>query len=629
MPKDVRVFDVINGHRVMRTVTIDPSYKVRFLGFPTTIKYVVSGKTYSYGDVADFVSGEYPYKAYVPDVANGDKYEEVNSTFVLSGGDVTLEQNLQPEQVTIFVRVKDTNNDMYVNDAVIYVDGIRRNFSNSATYVPVKVPIGRRVISAVKGDISGVVTGTITLADENRQQDILMSSSSNLSEGYVIFKSDPPGASITINGQPNPDGNLTPDDVSNLPSGLINFRLDKEGFKPYESSVNVPEGSGVFVLAKMEPLPTTATVTFTSNTADVSLFINKEFKGTMPLTLVLGPGVYSYSASKIGFNTREDTQFAVVAGGNYPFYVEMTEISYPPRGQFIKFVCQNYDRYQELHDGNGGTYTELVERNSASCNFPQGKTISISANVSCTINIYDIYDVKVATGTYSRSTSNNFQTPTPLSFTLGYGNYKVEALPNDREIEGYYGPIRQDLLVSTDVTPQSVVLTLPEYTYRRSTISMTVNLRETGVSTFGDTNGFGGIVSGVFDTMSAYVNLKEYISSGNFTGSFALTMDSPYYYSGEYQVSRSNPYVAISNLNPLPAGAKGIQYLWDSSTIQKSHISGQSEMYRVRSSEFQWKVEGWWFDDGACTIVLNLPVTYWEPPSAFIPNMPTIPIFSP
>jgi hypothetical protein len=42
---------------------------------------------------------------------------------------------------------------------------------------------------------------------------------------------------------------------------------------------------------------------------------------------------------------------------------------YPETGTFIKKLCKGYDRYHIYADGNGGTYEELVETNSADCGY--------------------------------------------------------------------------------------------------------------------------------------------------------------------------------------------------------------------------------------------------------------------
>jgi hypothetical protein len=64
--------------------------------------------------------------------------------------------------------------------------------------------------------------------------------------------------------------------------------------------------------------------------------------------------VYSPDGVKVVFN---DT-----AAG----FVEPT---YPVKGTLIKTICKGYDKYQFIADGNGGSYEELVQSNSADCGY--------------------------------------------------------------------------------------------------------------------------------------------------------------------------------------------------------------------------------------------------------------------
>ena len=45
------------------------------------------------------------------------------------------------------------------------------------------------------------------------------------------------------------------------------------------------------------------------------------------------------------------------------------EPTYPTKGTFIKNICKGYDRYGVYADGNGGTYEELIQSNSAECGY--------------------------------------------------------------------------------------------------------------------------------------------------------------------------------------------------------------------------------------------------------------------
>ena len=85
--KEVRIYKIINGHRIGKTIEINPTFAVTFLGSPNTTKFDVDGKTYSYVDVVQFTSGEYVYRAYSSDAA----YQEVTSRFFVAGGDTYVE----------------------------------------------------------------------------------------------------------------------------------------------------------------------------------------------------------------------------------------------------------------------------------------------------------------------------------------------------------------------------------------------------------------------------------------------------------------------------------------------------------------------------------------------------------
>ena len=614
MPKEVKVFDIVNGHRVSRTVTIDPLYKVRFLGYPTNLKYEVAGKTYSYGDIADFVAGEYAYSVYVPASSSGDEFSEVKSSFVLSGGDLTLNDNLQVREVTMSVSVLDTGGN-YLPNSSIYVDGIRKGISSTGR-VSIKIPVGNRAVSREYGTTKGFVTRSFTNSDEGGNLAIILSSYSDLSKGYVVFRSDPPGAQLRLN---NAVIGTTPHVAEGLSPTSYTYSMSLEDYISYNGEVRVEPGTGKAVNIKLEEIPKTGTVNFSSNQNGASLYLDGEYKGTMPVTLVLRPGLYKYSASKVGFNTKEPTPLAVQAGNTYPIYVELNAIQYPPRGQFNKFVCNGYDKYQELHDGSGGFMQEIVEKNSAYCNFPQTKTILVSSTVSATIDIINPSTGAVVASGVFKGGEGSYESTVKASFSLPFGTYKVKATPLSN-YSNKYG--ESEITVTLPPTTGTMEVSVPLKVFIKKTayIKGEFTINERNVSIFGDMNGFGGIVPRAegSEYFEAYLNIIRYIDRDS-NATMRVTCSELGYDSGLIKATTTDAYKTTGVVRPFVGlNVRNVNYQWSNVTITSELKSGQGNHDIVRSSEFYYRVEAWWsfgLYEGLYKVTVTVPVEYYVPSS--------------
>jgi pSer/pThr/pTyr-binding forkhead associated (FHA) protein/TolA-binding protein len=71
-------------------------------------------------------------------------------------------------------------------------------------------------------------------------------------KSVLYVASDPPGAQLSING--NPIGQATPVILSDLLVGSYRVSLQKDGFKPYESRVQVPLSAIKPVIVKLQPV---------------------------------------------------------------------------------------------------------------------------------------------------------------------------------------------------------------------------------------------------------------------------------------------------------------------------------------------------------------------------------------
>ncbi len=130
--------------------------------------------------------------------------------------------------------------------------------------------------------------------------------------GSVDVDSVPRGASVYLDG--NLSG-MTQVLVTDVEPGLKMVRIEKEGYKPFETAIAVLPNQTVFVNQTLIALPTAGNLDINSTPQGASVYLNDalQVSSTPLLVYNLEPGEYIVRLEKSGYQTWEET-FNVTAG---------------------------------------------------------------------------------------------------------------------------------------------------------------------------------------------------------------------------------------------------------------------------------------------------------------------------
>lgn len=119
----------------------------------------------------------------------------------------------------------------------------------------------------------------------------------------VSFTTEPAGADILINGSSR---GVTPLVVDQIPSGLTEVVLQREGYAPYREKLMLKAGESITVEARLTMQPGTLSVV--AQPEQARIYLNDEYRGETPLDLDgLAPGEYRVRAERRGFETDART----------------------------------------------------------------------------------------------------------------------------------------------------------------------------------------------------------------------------------------------------------------------------------------------------------------------------------
>jgi hypothetical protein len=126
----------------------------------------------------------------------------------------------------------------------------------------------------------------------------------------LTFESDPPGASVAINGIPR---GTTPCVVDRIPEGEAVIDIRAEGFQDVSQTVKLAAGEAQTLNITLLPKP--ARLTVTSRPSGARVYVNNERRGDTPLTLTdLAPGTYRVRVEQDGYDPLARTLDLVRAG---------------------------------------------------------------------------------------------------------------------------------------------------------------------------------------------------------------------------------------------------------------------------------------------------------------------------
>lgn len=362
----------------MKYIEVVPNYKVIFTGSPEGITFKVGSALYAKNQVASYPDGTYPY---VAQVAGDNSYGSIHGSFTVSGGDIIISETLTRRNYILKVyvdsyygkRLEDTS--IYINDKLIG----KTDKDGSITY-----SVGEGSSFNVIGRKKGFFPSAITVNDMDSDKTINLiitqdTGSANVYNGVLSATSSPSGAKVYINGKYE---GITP--MTKLyGENTYSYSIVKEGYQDYTGNFRVTSGTVSNLSGMLTPIQVESSIKFTSNVAsvEVSDSTTGEILGYTPFTKSMPIGTYNISAKKDGYDIYRGN-LIVREGGEQGFGIVMKESSYfPAKGVLVETYCRGFDKYGKFHDGQGGFYDELVEKDCIACGFPTKPVVNIEDDV--------------------------------------------------------------------------------------------------------------------------------------------------------------------------------------------------------------------------------------------------------
>jgi len=119
----------------------------------------------------------------------------------------------------------------------------------------------------------------------------------------VRVTSDPPGATVTLNGAPRGE---TPLDLAGIPEGEATIEVALAGHAPFRTQVRLSAGESFDLNAPLDPLP--ASLRVESLPAGARIYLDQAFRGEAPVSLSgLAPGEHRLRAELPGHDPAART----------------------------------------------------------------------------------------------------------------------------------------------------------------------------------------------------------------------------------------------------------------------------------------------------------------------------------
>jgi sugar lactone lactonase YvrE len=137
--------------------------------------------------------------------------------------------------------------------------------------------------------------------------------------GNLIVDSNPPGAAVTLDGEPK---GRTPVTVSGVKAGLRSLSLSLDGYRPWRGEVSVEGGAAARSSVTLEPLP--GSISVSSSPAGAVVYLDGEPKGQTPTEIgQVAVGNHQIKVSLKGYRDWTD-RVSVGPGGKVSRRVALT-----------------------------------------------------------------------------------------------------------------------------------------------------------------------------------------------------------------------------------------------------------------------------------------------------------------
>ena len=180
--------------------------------------------------------------------------------------------------------------------AKIYLDG--KEVGESPVVLSGVTP-GRRLIRVVKEGYEPYEVFEIAGAD---RKEVIVNLKKMVKEGELMVRTEPSGASVTINGQPV---GRSPYEGKGLSPGIYRIRVTKEGYENWEKAEIVDVGKRVEILAQLKAKEGDLEVR--SEPPGGKVYVDGKYMGVTPLYLLrIRPGQYLVLVAKDGYYPHEE-----------------------------------------------------------------------------------------------------------------------------------------------------------------------------------------------------------------------------------------------------------------------------------------------------------------------------------
>ena len=113
-----------------------------------------------------------------------------------------------------------------------------------------------------------------------------------LDAAALTIESDPPGASVSVNGI---DQGQAPCRVDRVPEGTATIDVTADGYHPYQQKLRLTAGDDQSLMARLRPIP--GALRIVSQPVGARIYVDNQFRGVAPVALAdLKPGTYRVRA---------------------------------------------------------------------------------------------------------------------------------------------------------------------------------------------------------------------------------------------------------------------------------------------------------------------------------------------
>ena len=178
----------------------------------------------------------------------------------------------------------------YPTEAEVYVDGVKKGLT------PITIDdllYGKHFVEVKKENFS---TWSKEI-DVEEYKVIQLDAELNAKFASIDITTDPAGATVYLN---NEKKGITPIEIKNLDSGKYKLSIQRDGYAPYEETIETVKGNTIEREIKLKKASTILMIDSKPTGAD--LYINGVLKGKTPYTKInIAPGKYGIDIKKEGY----------------------------------------------------------------------------------------------------------------------------------------------------------------------------------------------------------------------------------------------------------------------------------------------------------------------------------------